>query len=263
MIGKRQNLIANDLACFVALAGDDQHIACANHAHSVSDGLTTIRNVDGAGRSRQDRGANGGGIFGTRIVVRHDDNVGVARGDVAHDGALASIAIAAATEHDDKATCRQRTQGGEHFFERIGLMRIIDEDWRALSLANLLQTTRRSLQMRKRFQHAGDGRARSDAKASGHQCVRRHEGASQRQLNVMHRAIASDAHKRGGRTGLRRHKLQKITLGARGEHAQATRSTGGNNTRRHVSVSVDHRRLAGREQRLEQAQLGGEIGIEV
>ena len=43
------------------------------------------------------------GIFGARIVARHDREIGLSLGDAAHLRTLALVAIAAAAEHDDQS----------------------------------------------------------------------------------------------------------------------------------------------------------------
>ena len=49
MIGKWQNLIADDLTSFMTLASDDQNIARARHLHGGGDGGAAISHVDGEG----------------------------------------------------------------------------------------------------------------------------------------------------------------------------------------------------------------------
>ncbi len=60
------------------------------------------------GAAAEDRGADGGGILGARVVVRDDDDVGQAGGDLAHHRPLAGIAVAAAAEHDDERRASHR-----------------------------------------------------------------------------------------------------------------------------------------------------------
>ena len=63
-----------------------------------------------AARAGENFAADGGGVFGARIVVGDIDDIGVARRDLAHQRTLAAIAIAAAAEHDDEPAPRERTQ---------------------------------------------------------------------------------------------------------------------------------------------------------
>ena len=68
-----------------------------------ADGLGPVADLAGAGRRRQDLGADRGRIFAARIVVRDDHQVGLLDGDRAHDRALAPVAVAAAAEHARRA----------------------------------------------------------------------------------------------------------------------------------------------------------------
>ena len=45
MIGEGQNFIADDLTGFVAFAGDDQHVALAQHRDAGADRLRTVANL--------------------------------------------------------------------------------------------------------------------------------------------------------------------------------------------------------------------------
>ncbi len=89
-----------------------------------------------AARPCQDLRADRGGILAARIVVRHDHDIGALRGDLAHHRPLAAIAVAAAAEDDDQPPGRQRAQRREHFLQRVGLVRVVDEDRRAVALAD-------------------------------------------------------------------------------------------------------------------------------
>ena len=83
------------------------------------------------GAARQDLAADRGGIFAARIVVGDDGEIGLGDGDLAHLGALALVAVAAAAEHHDEPVLDIGTQGVERLGERVGRMGIVDEDRRA------------------------------------------------------------------------------------------------------------------------------------
>ena len=103
VIGERQRPVADDLAGFVALAGDQQHVARLQ-ARDRRRGSPRARSPIStrAGRGGQDRGADRGRIFAARIVVGDDDAVGHLGGDRAHQRPLAGVAVAAAAEHHDE-----------------------------------------------------------------------------------------------------------------------------------------------------------------
>ncbi len=77
---------------------------------------------------RRDRGR----ILAARIVAGDDDAIGASARDAPHFRPLAGIAVAAAAEHADQLTARRDrgTQRGEHLFQRVGRMRVVDDDER-------------------------------------------------------------------------------------------------------------------------------------
>ena len=72
------------------------------------------------------------GVLAARIVVGDDDAVGEPRGDLAHHRPLAGIAVAAAAEHHDEPAAAMRAERREHGLERVGRVRVIDDDGRAV-----------------------------------------------------------------------------------------------------------------------------------
>ena len=89
------------------------------------------------------------------------DDVGAARRDRAHHRPLAGIAVAAAAEHDDEASGHERAQRREGLFQRVGLVRVVDEDRRAVLLADPLEAARRALERLER----GEDRVRLASRA--------------------------------------------------------------------------------------------------
>ena len=107
-----------------------------NSAIAVRIASRAIADLGGAGRRGEDRGADRGGVFAARIVVGDDDAVGLGGGDGAHQGPLAAVAVAAGAEHHDEPAAGVGPQRLERLGERIGLVRIVDEDRRAAVLAD-------------------------------------------------------------------------------------------------------------------------------
>src|SRR5438128_2273860 len=103
MVAERQYLLADDLAGFMALAGDQQHIARAQLGNGRANRVAAVANLYCPRRAAQDGRANGGGLFAARIIVGNDNPVSEARRDRPHHRTLAGIAIAAATKYNDEA----------------------------------------------------------------------------------------------------------------------------------------------------------------
>ena len=108
LIRKRIGRPADDLACLMALAGDDEDISRPQSGDGAPDRALAIADFGrlGASTSRAParmaaRMAAGSSLRGLSSVTMTD--VGVARGDLAHQRPLSLVAIAAAAEDDDEA----------------------------------------------------------------------------------------------------------------------------------------------------------------
>ena len=72
-------------------------------ADGLADGLAAVADLAGAGRSRRSTAARmAAGSSRARIVVGDDGDVGQPAGDLAHQRALALVAVAAGAEHHDQ-----------------------------------------------------------------------------------------------------------------------------------------------------------------
>ncbi len=146
------------------------------------------------GAARHDRRTNGGGIFAARIVVGDDDAVGALGGDLAHDRALAGVAVAAGAEHDDQLAPRVGPHRDQDLFERIGFVRIVDEDRRPVLLAHQFQPSLRAFELFERGERLGRVGSGADGEAGGDQRVLDLEFADQRQPQFRALAAVLDCH---------------------------------------------------------------------
>ena len=173
--------VARAYALFVlTLAGDQKRIAAAKHRDPFANSRRPVANLERRRRAGQDLRPDRRRIFGARIVVGNDRHVGAARGDFAHDRSLARIAVAAATEHQDEAPTHEWTQRGDRLRERVGLMRVVDKDRRAVEIADAFEASGRAFQCFQRFEDSLRLAARGDAKAGGDQRVGNLKVAGQR-----------------------------------------------------------------------------------
>src|SRR5437016_4271015 len=171
VVAERQYLLADDLAGFMTLAGNQQDIAAAQLGNGRTNRLAAITNLNRAGRTPQDGGTNGGGLFRARIIVRNNHAVGERRGNRSHDRTLSGITIPAATEYHNKAVAGIGAQRLERLCERIWFVGIVDENRRAIALAHLLEPALGAAQMRERRERIRRLAATRDRKACGNQCV--------------------------------------------------------------------------------------------
>lgn len=113
----------------MALAGDQHNVPLARFPDRGGDGLAPVADL---ARLRpgacEDRGTDACGVLGARVVVGDDREVGGARGDGAHLGALARVAITACAEHDDQpaAVCHMGAKRGDGRFECVGGVGVVD-----------------------------------------------------------------------------------------------------------------------------------------
>jgi hypothetical protein len=139
MIRERQYPVADDLAAFMTLAGDEQRVPRFERGDGAADRLAAIPDLRRADGAREDFGADTRRYFAARVVVGDDDAVGIVNRDRAHDRPLAAVAVAAAAEHHDEATLGVGAQRFQGLGQRIGLVGVVDEDRRAVLLTDKLQ----------------------------------------------------------------------------------------------------------------------------
>ena len=127
MIRKRHDTIADDLPNFVTLARDQQNVTARKGRDGFLDGLGAVADFHGARRLRENGGPDCRRTFAARIVVGHDDPVGILRCDPSHDRALSGVTVPAGAENDDQLPACVGTQAFKRFLERVGFVRIVDK----------------------------------------------------------------------------------------------------------------------------------------
>ena len=78
-------------------------------------------------------------ILAARVVGRDDDVVGPLHGDGAHHGPLAAVAVASGAEHADHPAVAELAGRLEHDVERVGRVRVVDDDRERLALVDRLE----------------------------------------------------------------------------------------------------------------------------
>ena len=113
----------------VALARKQKRFTRHGAKNGVGDGIFSIGKGDVIFffHARKDIAADVLGGFASWVIVGDDGKIGVKLCDPAHFRALAVVAVAACTEKNGELF-RMGTKSGERFFERIGGVRIIDEN---------------------------------------------------------------------------------------------------------------------------------------
>ena len=126
-----------DLIVFMALAGDDKDISRPQCGKRELQRFTTragVRCERCAGGTRENLSADGVRVFGAWIVIRHPNAIAEFFGNAAHDGSLARIAVASASEQHVELSFRAdvRAHTAENVVQRIGSMRVVHVDCRAI-----------------------------------------------------------------------------------------------------------------------------------
>ncbi len=81
---------------------------------------------------------------------RDDDDIGEPCRDLAHDRPLAAVAVAATAEHDHDTAGGERAHRGQHIFQRVGLVGVVDIHRRTVGGgADMIEPTRRTFSFSK------------------------------------------------------------------------------------------------------------------
>ena len=127
-IVERMHFAADDLPGFVPFAGNDQQVARRELGNRRADRLAPVADLDRARRCIEDRATDSRRTLASRIVVGDIDAVGQAGRHLSHQGPLAGVAVATATEQRDQPAGSMRAQGLEHRRQSIRGMGVIDDD---------------------------------------------------------------------------------------------------------------------------------------
>ena len=165
--------VAEDLIGFVPLAGDEERVPRLAGADRRGDRLRPIHDRDdvlGAAHSGLYLPNDRGGVLASRIVGRDDDQVGEPRGGGAHQRPLSPVSIAAAAEEAVEPLGSERAHGFERARERVGGVRVVDENLEGLPFVHGLETPRDGLHGR---EAVGDRLGRRSRGVGGRECGQR------------------------------------------------------------------------------------------
>jgi hypothetical protein len=142
---------------------------------------------------RRDLQPDRGRLLAARVVVGDDDQIRVVRGDLAHLRALADVAVAAGAEHRDQPARDVRPQRGDGGGERVGRVRVVDVDRRALGGdRRALEPAADGLQPAKRVEHLGRLASGGEREPGGNERVGGLVGADQREQHLVPAAFVLD-----------------------------------------------------------------------
>ena len=158
--------VADDLAGFVTLAGDQQHVAGLRAPPRRRGSPRGDRRF----RARSARGAPS--MIAARIVagfsLRGLSSVTMTRSACLAaiapiNGALALVAVAAGAEHDDELAFDVRPQRLDGFLQRVRLVRVVDEHRRAVALADQIEPSLGAFERSQRRENRDPAHRRSQS----------------------------------------------------------------------------------------------------
>ncbi len=173
----------------MTFSGDDENIPRSELGNRRADRLGAVADLARIGGRGEDGGADRRGVLGAWIVVGDDDGVGLLAGDGAHHRPLARIAVAARADDDEEPPGGIGPQGVEHMGERIGLVRIVDDDERAVDLGHPLEAPLDAGNAGKPVDDVLHRAAGSEGEPGRDDGVRRLEVAGERQQHLVEMAF--------------------------------------------------------------------------
>ena len=248
----------------MTLAADQQRVARLQRIDTAQDRLGPVGDLGRVGaRAGHDGGTDQGRVLGPGVVVGDDHHIGMIARGLAHQRALAPVAVAARADDADDAPHHMRTQRLQRGDHRARLVGVIHKDRRTvLALRDQLHPAPYGGQLRQHAQDVVGAVARGQAQAHRRQHVFRLEPADQRQPHQMrpphHRepqilprrviALAQDAQHRG-------------LSGADGGQGQAAIGRDVGHLAAALAVDVDDGSGAVLQHAVEQKGLGREIFV--
>ena len=123
---------AQDLVGLVAFAAQDDHVVGAGLSHGTGDGLPAVFHHQIGLAQLLDALENVGNDFIRRFgpgIVRGDDGkIRQLDADLAHDGPLDGIPVAAAAEDGNEPPLAEAANGAQDVFQRIGGVGVVDQN---------------------------------------------------------------------------------------------------------------------------------------
>ena len=155
-------------------------------------------------------------------------------------GRLPGIAVAAAAEHHDEVAAHEGPQRRERLLERVRLMRVIDEDRRALAAADAFETAGRAFELFERREDRAGRAARGDAKTGGDKRVRHLKRTGKRKKERESLRSMGNFDPRRKILGRAFEETQRRAFRAGRDDAQAARFASRDDLCRDIAVGIDN-----------------------
>src|SRR5690606_17644368 len=120
LVVERDGDIADNLAFFMSFPGNHENIPGPKRLDRRLDRGVAVADIERLGAGNDNLGADFCRILAPRIVVGHDDPVGVQGGDAAHFRPFAAITVPAAAKDDVNFSASVPPDGLKNRLERIG-----------------------------------------------------------------------------------------------------------------------------------------------
>src|SRR6185437_2248131 len=259
---ERQHLVTDDLAGFVALAGDQHDVAVAGDADRFGDGFAAASDLGRAGCSGHDRRANSRGVLAARIVVGDNHHVGHLDRHSSHFRSFALVAVAARAEDGNKPALHVGAQRSDRRFERVGGMRVIDIDRNAGAADDsALEPPAHRRHPLHRGEYAVEPDPGRQREAGGNQHVRRLVRADERKRELEAAILIFEQQRLPQRSWSLVDKADHVAVSPHRHHPVAAPFRTLDHFLRLRIVGPDHGRPARLQKLVEQPHLRFEIGL--
>src|SRR5919108_4495954 len=262
VVAEWQHLFADDLAGFMALAGNQQYVAPMQILDRATDRLAAVADFERARSRLEDRGTDRRGILTARIVVGHYDPVGELGGNRSHHRSLALVAIAAATEHHGQPALGVGPQRLERLGQCIGLVRVVDENRRAVVLPNKLEPAFGAFEIAERREGHGRIDAGGDHEPRCDQRIIDLELARQRKAHAVFTTGVLERERLCKALDRALDQANALAAPADGDEPQVAAYRRRRDDLGLLVIGRDYGGATRLDQIREQAQLGGKIGLQ-
>ena len=228
----------------MAFSSHQQHVARAEHLDCGFDRHAAIAYLAGTGCRHQYLGADRFRTLASRIVVGNNHHIRLINGDASHDRPFAGVAVTAGAKHDDEPAAGIRPQRRERLGQSVGLVRVVDEDRRAVARARQLETALGAFELRNRGEDACRLGAGGDAQSGGHGGIVHLEPADKRQPDFVFAAGMRQRHGLRETVDCARHEPDRRRLRCAGRGADEDERCG--DEKRPASYARRCRRVAHR-----------------
>ena len=254
---------ADDLTLLVAFSGHDEHVPSSQAADGRGDRRAAIADLQRVRRAAADLGADGGGLLRARVVVGDDGDVGEAAAISPMIGRLPRSRSPPAPNTTISRPVAWGRRALQHRLQAVGGVGVVDIGLAAVAARRRCAAAGLARPSGARAR-PGPRRACGRRRCRGRRRPARWRPGRRRRAAAGPRRVrpcASTVSRWPAGVGRRATSVRSRPRSPTAEQGQARQDAGGGEGVVGVGVGVQHRGAPARQQLLEQAQLGGAVGL--